>query len=388
MDVPRAVRRLLRRTLAKDFRQRLQHIGDARLELEEIGNDTNEPSAAGWRRSRAVPVLLGAAALIAIAAGLASWLAGRRPTAHTESAVARLMLKIEGETAEQSSTLRWTGSSRRSPSRPTACGSSFAHAATDDPNSFCESCQDSKPGPFLVPRWQQRRSSHPTASGSASGERRIVSSAKSRSRAVLRSKLLRPTSPIVALWTSNDEIVIEGGDQNGELWSIPASGGTPKAIAVRDRSAGELISLRARVPGSNDLLVASTGADGTWLEVLSRETGKRRRLLRGGSNVAARYTGTGHLVFSDGDALRAVPVNQRFEPVGDPTPSCTASIKTYRHSNVAVSDNGTVIYVPADRVREAELLWLDREGNATPVPGGRVPFRNRCPLAGWPGGRG
>ena len=77
--------RLLRRTLAKDVRQRLQHIGDARLELEEIGNDTNEPSAAGRRRSRAVPVLLGAAALIAIAAGLASWLGGQRLTgAHGE----------------------------------------------------------------------------------------------------------------------------------------------------------------------------------------------------------------------------------------------------------------------------------------------------------------
>jgi len=25
---------------------------------------------------------------------------------------------------------------------------------------------------------------------------------------------------------------------------------------------------------------------------------------------------------------------------------------------VTMSDNGTVIYVPADRVREAELLWL------------------------------
>ena len=180
--------------------------------------------------------------------------------------------------------------------------------------------------------------------------------------------------PIVALWTSNDEIVIESGDQHGELWSIPASGGTPKAIAVRDRSDGELISLRGRVPGSNDLLVASPGDGGTWLDVLSRETGKRRRLLRGGSNIVARYTGTGHLVFSDGDALRAVPVNQRFEPVGDPRPVLHGIDHDYRHANVALSDNGTVIYVAADRVREAGLVWLDRDGNATPVPGGRVPF--------------
>jgi Tol biopolymer transport system component len=41
------------------------------------------------------------------------------------------------------------------------------------------------------------------------------------------------------------------------------------------------------------------------------------------------------------------------------------------HANVALSDNGTLAYLPAERVREAELVWLDRQGNATPVPGGR-----------------
>ena len=130
------------------------------------------------------------------------------------------------------------------------------------------------------------------------------------------------------------------------------------------------------------------GVDGTWLQVLSRETGKRRRLLRGGSNVLAHYTGTGHLVFSDGDALRAVPVNQRFEPVGDPTPVLHGIDQDHRHSNVAVSDNGTVIYIPADRVREPELVWLDRDGNATARARRASAVCNRCPLAGWPGGSG
>jgi eukaryotic-like serine/threonine-protein kinase len=97
-------------------------------------------------------------------------------------------------------------------------------------------------------------------------------------------------------------------------------------------------------------------------------------LLRGGSNVLARYTDTGHLVFSDGDALRAVPVNQRFEPIGDPTPVLHGIDQGHRHSNVALSDNGTVIYLPAHYVRESELVWLDGEGNTTPLPGGRMPF--------------
>jgi eukaryotic-like serine/threonine-protein kinase len=47
-DVPLAARRLLRRALAKDVRQRLQHIGDARLELEETEPGANDSSAGRW----------------------------------------------------------------------------------------------------------------------------------------------------------------------------------------------------------------------------------------------------------------------------------------------------------------------------------------------------
>jgi eukaryotic-like serine/threonine-protein kinase len=371
--VPHVVRRLLRRSLAKDVRQRLQHIGDARLELEEIGSDANEPSAAARRPRRAVPVLLGGAALLAIATGLASWLEGRRPTAHTESAVVRLVLKIEGETAEN---LRLPVDRFFTPFARSPDGLRLVFRARGNGRSqlFLRELSGLETRP--IPGTELATTPFFSPDGHWIGFWRAEDRLLRKVSLAGGSPIdIAPTDvPFVALWTSNDEIVIENGDQNGELWSIPASGGTPKAIAVRDRSDGELISLRARVPGSHDLLVASPGADGTWLEVLSRETGKRRRLLRGGSNGVARYTATGHLVFSDGDALRAVPVNQRFEPVGDPTPVLHGIDHGQRHSNVALSENGTVIYVAADRVRQAELVWLDRDGNDTPVPGGRVPF--------------
>ena len=247
-------------------------------------------------------------------------------------------------------------------------------AATGDPNSMFESCQDSKQDPSRVTQRGKTPFFSPDGQwiGFWRAEDRILRKVSLSGGSPIE---IAPTeSPLVALWTSNDEIVIEGFAQNGELWSIPASGGTPKSIDVRDRADGEYISLRARVPGSNDLLVASTSADGTCLDVLSRETGKRRRLLRGGRNRPAFYTRTGHLVYSDGNTLLAVPVNRRSEPIGDPTVVLHGIDQAYLHSNVGVSDNGTVIYVPVDRVREAELLWLDREGNATPVPGGRAPI--------------
>ena len=375
--VPPAVRRLLRRSLAKDVRHRLQHIGDARLELEEMASEENMPSAAVRRPRRTVPILLGGAALLATVTGT-SWLVGQWPTAHTGIAAARLVLKIEGETAEN---LRLQLGRFFTPFALSPDGTRLVIRAFGNGRSqlFLRELSGFETRP--IPGTDHATTPFFSPDGHWIGfwraEDRILRKVSLAGGSPI--EIAQTDVPIVALWTSNDEIVIESGAHNGELWSIPASGGTPRAIAVRDRSAGELISLRAQLPGSNDLLVASSGVEGTWLQVLSRETGKRRRLLRGGSNVVARYTTTGHLVFSDGDALRAVPLNQRFEPVGDPTPVLHGIDQGRRHSNVthstvAVSDNGTVVYVPADHVRETELVWLDRDGNATPVPGGRVRF--------------
>ena len=353
--------------------QRLQHAGDARLDLEEIGNDAHEPPAAARQPRRAVPILLGGAALLAVATGWASWLEAHRSAAHTESAVPHLVLRIEGETADN---LRLQVDRFFTPFAVSPDGTRLVFRARGNGQSqlFLRELSGFETRP--IPGTEHATTPFFSPDGNWIGfwraEDRILRKVSLAGGSPI--ELARTDVPIVALATSNDEIVIEAGDQKGELWSIPASGGTPRAIDVRDRSNGELISLRARVPGSRDLLLASTGADGTWLDVLSRETGKRRRLLRGGSNVLARYTDTGHLLFSDGDAIRAVPVNQRFEPIGDPTPVLHGIDQAHRHSNVVLSDNGTVIYLPADHVREAELVWLDREGNATPQPGGRMPF--------------
>ncbi len=385
-ETPPPVRTLLERCLRKDPHKRLHDIADALIELEDASkpiastrpaaDGSAEPSARRRKRpawKTAAAILLGAAALLAIATGLTSWLGGHWPIGHRESAVVRLSMKIEGDTAEN---LRLPVNRFFTPFALSPDGTRLVFRARGNGRSqlFLRELTgfetrpipgtDMATTPFFSPDGQWI--------GFWRAEDRILRKVSLAGGSPI--EIAQTLVPIAALWTSNDEIVIESGDQHGGLWSIPASGGTPKAIPVRDRSDGELISLRARVPGTNDLLVASPGDGGTWLDVLSRETGKRRRLLRGGSNVVARYTGTGHLVFSDGDALRAVPVNQRFEPVSDPTPVLHGIDHDAQHSNVALSDNGTVVYVAADRVREAGLLWLDRDGNATPVPGGRVPF--------------
>jgi dipeptidyl aminopeptidase/acylaminoacyl peptidase len=115
--------------------------------------------------------------------------------------------------------------------------------------------------------------------------------------------------------------------------------------------------------------VASVRDEGTWLEVLSRRTGERRRLLRGGRTVMARFTPSGHVVYADGDTLFAVPMDmERLEPLGSPVPVMNGIDHFDYRSNVSLSDTGTVVYLPSGRVRQAGLEWIDRRGKAIPVP--------------------
>src|SRR5688572_3379968 len=64
-DVPPSVVRVLRRCLQKDPQKRLQHIGDARLELDE---PESAPRAQAGHRIRGERLLWGAALMVAVAA--------------------------------------------------------------------------------------------------------------------------------------------------------------------------------------------------------------------------------------------------------------------------------------------------------------------------------
>ncbi len=364
---PAVLLRLLRRCLTKDLRRRLQHIGDARLELEEIEAAPDRPPRRSRRRWGAVPSLAGAALLGAVVTALGAWLAWHSAGEPARRPTHRLTLKLDGEAAG----LRLTVAAFFIPFALSPDGARLVLRARGTKGSqlFIRELSGFEtkalPGtgaattPFFSPdgRWVGfgRAEDHKLWKISVSGGPPIEIGATD--------------SPHNALWGANDEILFEGGADR--LWSISATGGQPREIVVRDRRKDERISLRARIPGQDDLLVASIRPGEASLQVLSRQTGLRRELLRGGGGLVARYTPTGHLVYAHRNALFAVAVDPvRHEPVGVPVPLIHGIDDYFYHSNVALSDTGTVVYLPDDRVRYAELVWIDRAGKATPVPSG------------------
>src|SRR5262249_44175394 len=90
-ETPPALIRLLRRCLRKDVRERLQHIGDARLELSEtepIPTPQHIESPVTWRLWWFVTAL---AAMCAAAAIFAAWL---RTPEHIKASVSRFAIRI------------------------------------------------------------------------------------------------------------------------------------------------------------------------------------------------------------------------------------------------------------------------------------------------------
>ncbi|HET6898591.1 MAG TPA: protein kinase, partial [Vicinamibacteria bacterium] len=367
-------RRLVHRCLAKDVRGRLQHIGDARVELEDadaVTATTRAPVRPHARAIRPLPLVAAALAGGALAAALAvrgPWRTGSAPVA--ERPVARLTLAVPADSRDlRLSVHRFFVPFAISPD---ASRLVFHARGAKGSQLFLRELSGYEVKP--LPGTEQATTPFFSPDGRWIGfwraEDRLLRKVSISGGPTIE---VGPTdAPQSAWWLPGDEIVFETGLPTPRLWSIPTGGGAPREIAIGDRSPGERISLRGPLPGGRDLLVASMRGGDDSLDVLSRETGKRRRLLRGGRSLMAAYVRTGHVVYADGDALFAVPVDPaRLEPVGDPVPVIDGVDHYLAHANAAVSEAGALVYLAADRVREAQLVWLDRSGVMTPVPGGQ-----------------
>ena len=262
--VPSGVRRLLRRSLAKDVRLRLQHIGDARLELEETETDSNERSAPRRRSFRDMPVLFGAV-LIAVAAGVGSWLVDGERLRSPTHAVARLTLRLEGATAGD---LTLPVATFYTPFALSPDGERLvfrARGGKRESQLFLRELVGVRAETASRYRGgDERRSFHPTAVGSASGERRIAFSEKSPSAGGSPTRNRADGRPAFrALGSERRE------SDSKQAFQTEDSGRSPpgRTQLKRNRRSGasrgrEDFAASARIPGGSDLLVASSGSGG------------------------------------------------------------------------------------------------------------------------------
>jgi serine/threonine-protein kinase len=141
--------------------------------------------------------------------------------------------------------------------------------------------------------------------------------------------------------------------------------------------AGQIASAPQLLPGGRAILFTlSTLNDPETRQIVvqSLDTGVRRVVVEAGTD--AQYVPTGHLVYALAGSLLAVPFDVvALTPTGGPVPLMddVAMSPDDVMAYFAVSNDGTLVYVPKDAVstQDRTPVWVDRQGRETSIEGMR-----------------
>jgi eukaryotic-like serine/threonine-protein kinase len=389
-STPRVIHRLLRRCLEKDPRERLQAIGDARLDLKDASSaqdETASSEAAPRRRSTMERI-----ASLAVPAGLAALLAGggvwlfKTSTPAEPAGVTRSLLAV-------------LPFDQRSPARPgenrvpivrrdrtsialTPDGRTLVIRALGDRTEelFVRRLDtleltrlagtEGADSPFISPdgAWVGYR---------AAGELKRIPIAGGIATTITR--IPGTTNPRIygASWGAGNTIVFATADG---LWQVDASGGEPRAVTKP--SEGEYRHTLPHVlPGGRAVLFNITSAAFRWddakVVVRNLDTGEQKVLFENGADP--RYVSTGHIVFLRSGTLMAVPFDAaRLDVAGSPVSLIKNVMQAVNMGNtatdsgagqVAMSSTGTLVYTTGGIAPEAMrvLAWLDRTARKEPL---------------------
>jgi Tol biopolymer transport system component len=373
---PGGVRRLLRRCLEKDSKQRLRDIGDARLELQEATDGGLEPtgmSQSGRRDTRVHWIAAtGVATLVLGFLGGVVWQSITRPAVRPLDVVQFTVPLSVGEIFAVDGP--YPPSLAISPD-----GKQIAYLARgpDGDRVFLRRHSESVAvplagtegaiGPFFSPDGQWIG----FASG---GTLKKVPVAGGSPQHIARAPNLAG-----AIWMPDDTIVFSP-EWRDALFVVSANGGEPRALTTLDRQANEIEHIAPHVlPDGTHLLTtvgtaSGLGQGGTsqHIDVVNLVTGQRRRLIEGRNPV---YVATGHIVFARGDALFVAPLDSRLELTGPPVRILEDVQSSENDTQFALNRDGTLAYIPSGSASgDRSLVRVDREGRARLFADYRGPF--------------
>jgi eukaryotic-like serine/threonine-protein kinase len=170
-------------------------------------------------------------------------------------------------------------------------------------------------------------------------------------------------------WGPDGRVYFTGAD--GHLLRVAPGGTVIDTVASPDRAKNELEFDFAHVlPNGKGVIVEiwHSSVDDADLGVISLETGAVTTLAQG---VNARYLPTGHLLWGTSDGLlMAAPFDLDRLEFSGPSALLEQGLAVDADAGAAqfgVSENGHLIYEAGSAAGVAQLQWVTRNGNATPV---------------------
>jgi serine/threonine-protein kinase len=364
-ETPSPVRSLLRRCLQKDPNRRLQHAGDARIEIDEVIAEPRASlpaaiAAAGRpaRWLRTVP-WVGAVIAVIVIAALVRQVASRRPGA-AKSAVVRLEMNLPAGVELYTTTGHSVAVS------PDGTRIAFVGMTGGSRQIFVRSLDDFEATPI-------RGTENASACFFSPDGRSVgfITATSLLRRVSLADGLVVTVVPDAsflygAAWGSDDRIVFV---RSGALWQVSASGDAPRQLTTLDAIRRETFQAWPTVlPGGQGILFVSASGgttDALRIESVAVTTGERRVLIERGT--LPQYGSTGHLIFFRGGELLAAPFDAaRLQVTGLPVrvignlPASSGGIPLMN-----VSASGTLVYTPTTAT--GRLVWVSRQGVEQPL---------------------
>lgn len=357
---PAAVRHLMRRCLERDPKRRLRDIGEARLLLDApatvLGDADGTSMAAAPARSRLPWVLAAGATLLAVV--LASMMLWRPADAGGPSVPVRFVvpttadsdlldgpvLSPDGQTLvfKDGNLLHVRGIAEFGP-RPLK-GTEGATA------------------PFMSPDGA-------SVGFYADGRLRRVALAGGDAVDITQAEADSPG----AGWGPDGRIYFSRGWNDAALVAIPEDGGAMVEVSTLDRQSGERGHWWPHpLPDGRHVLFtvwyASAGLSDARVAVLDLQTGTHRVLFPG---AMPRYAAGQVLYYRAGTWVQVAFDPATMATRGDPVRVLPDAIGLSPQGGtlfpVSLADNGTVAYLPGDRNREREYVWVALDGRIEPT---------------------
>jgi serine/threonine-protein kinase len=375
------VRPLVSRCLRKDPKQRLQAIGDARIQIDELMAGAADQSAQHvptpvrpTRRQLAIAGVAGAAMAAAAIVPMTWRPAPPAPAPVRFEVLPPVSQPVAGTPFTRDVAVSPDGRhivySSRTDDQPLGLGgrAELVLRTIDRLDGRQLEGTGGANNPFFSPDgrsigfWQ-------------GGALKRVAVAGGPPITVCQSPLLRGAS-----WGDDGHIVFATQDVTSGLQRVSADGGEPTVLTRPDQAAGERAHWRPSVlPGARGVLfsvIAPNVEDAEQVAVLDLRSGQIKRLIRGGSQP--EYVETGHLLYAAGDTLFGVGFDlARLDIIGDARAVAEgiSADETSGAADYGVSRQGTLVHIPSARLDAPRaLVWADRSGLETAVKAPHRPY--------------
>jgi serine/threonine protein kinase/Tol biopolymer transport system component len=360
-----AVLLLLRRCLERKPADRLQHIGDARILLDEkLASDDSSATTTG--RSRIPVLVLAGLLVVSVALNLTNFL---KNDGAATTADGPQVQHLAASLAPRAPLAR----ARAHPlgiGRPTLSispdGASLVYVAEVDGQTQLQKKRFDAALAEKIPGTEG--AFHPVFSPNGDW---IAFFTADKLRKVLFAgsepvTLCEVRNPFSLTWESESSLLV-AALEGGEIRRVDAGSGSNTKLHEVDS-----IQNLSQLPGTHNLLVHQStlgiNPDSWSVGSLDLVEGSYQSIIEGG--FSPRYVPTGHLVYVRGGNLMGVAFDPvKLETRGRPVP-VVAGLRIARRSQPTYdfSDNGTLVYVSGPPATLSHLVWADRLGGITKLP--------------------